>query len=333
MKKLKKLAAIAIASVMTIGMMTVNSTPVEAATCSHEWTTKTENTYKTQYRCKGCQKYFASKSAVTSHGKKTSKKNCGTVDKTRKVVASTKKYDVCKKCSIKKSDTKNVQATCSHKWTKTSENTTKQQVQCEGCRQWFDNQDTLIVHSFSSATSNNCGRIGKTRTVTVPQTIEKCTICGKTRQPDTTTDKPSDTKPSQDESNKTDTGKQPSNNETSKPVHTHTWVDHKATKQVPRTVHHNAVYETVTVPAVSKSQIECEGCGQWYDSFDDLTLHAFMDPINENCGAVNPNNNREVIITPAHTEQKLVKDAWDETVYDTQTYVDYQYCSGCGQRK
>lgn len=114
--------------------------------------------------------------------------------------------------------------------------------------------------------------------------------------------------------------------------HKHTWVDHTATKQVPRTVHHDAVYETVTIPAVTKTQIECMGCHQWFDNNDELAYHALTSPVNSGCGAT-AFHIREVVITPAHTEQKLVSNAWDETVYDTQTYVDYQYCSGCGQHK
>lgn len=118
-----------------------------------------------------------------------------------------------------------------------------------------------------------------------------------------------------------------------KPAHQHTWVDHTATKQVPRTVHHDAVYETVTIPAVTKTQLRCEGCGQWFDSLDDLTYHALTSPVNSGCGCQVDSGYREVVITPAHTEQKLVKEAYDETVYDTQTYVDYKYCSECGQHQ
>ena len=124
----------------------------------------------------------------------------------------------------------------------------------------------------------------------------------------------------------------------SKPAHQHTWVDHTATKQVPRTVHHDAVYETVTIPAVTQTQEQCLGCKQWFSSLDDIVNHAMKvkmgmeagDP--QRCGSVG-GVEREVVITPAHTEQKLVKEAYDETVYDTQTYVDYQYCSGCGQHQ
>ena len=141
-----------------------------------------------------------------------------------------------------------------------------------------------------------------------------------TSKPSQSTEKPAETKPSQ-------------------PAHQHTWVDHTATKQVPRTVHHDAVYETVTIPAVTQTQIRCLGCGQYFTSLSDLRNHAMKvqmgmesgDP--QRCGSNAADATREVVITPAHTEQKLVKEAYDETVYDTQTYVDYKYCSGCGQHQ
>lgn len=123
-----------------------------------------------------------------------------------------------------------------------------------------------------------------------------------------------------------------SGNNASKPAHQHTWVDHTATKQVPRTVHHDAVYETVTIPAVTKHQIQCLTCGQWFDSLDELTGHQLYDT-NGACSGYDGHCERDVVITPAHTEQKLVKEAYDETVYDTQTYVDYKYCSSCGQHQ
>ena len=143
-------------------------------------------------------------------------------------------------------------------------------------------------------------------------------------------------KPSNGNSNKSDssTSKPAQSTEKpaeSKPAHQHTWVDHTATKKVPRTVHHDAVYETVNIPAVTKHQFQCTSCGQWFDSKDDLYWH-FIDSDGA-CGNYDYSAQRDVEITPAHTEKKLVKEAYDETVYDTQTYVDYQYCSGCGQHK
>ena len=133
-----------------------------------------------------------------------------------------------------------------------------------------------------------------------------------TSKPSQSTEKPAETKPSQ-------------------PAHQHTWVDHTATK----TVHHDAVYEEVTIPAVTQTQHQCLGCGKWFSSKNDLLDHAFLVQIGQaegdpaRCGSSSYDAVKEVVITPAHTEQKLVKDAWDET----QTYVDYQYCSGCGQHK
>ena len=136
-----------------------------------------------------------------------------------------------------------------------------------------------------------------------------------TSKPSQSTEKPAETKPSQP----------------SQPAHQHTWVDHTATKQVPRTVHHDAVYETVTIPAVTKHQVQCMNCGQWFDSKDDLYWH-FIDADGA-CGNYCYGAERDVVITPAHTEQKLVKEAYDETVYDTQTYVDYQECTGCHEHR
>ena len=150
----------------------------------------------------------------------------------------------------------------------------------------------------------------------------------------------SDSKKNESTSTKTDDKKNEStsskkddkNNSASKPAHQHTWVDHTATKQVPRTVHHDAVYETVTIPAVTKHQIQCLTCGQWFDSLDELTGHQLYDT-NGACSGYDGHCERDVVITPSHTEQKLVKEAYDETVYDTQTYVDYQECTGCHEHR
>ena len=109
----------------------------------------------------------------------------------------------------------------------------------------------------------------------------------------------------------------------SKPAHQHTWVDHIATKKVPRTVHHDAVYETVNIPAVTKHQIQCLTCGQWFDSFEELAGHQLYDTDGA-CSGYDTHGERDVVITPAHTEKKLVKEAYDETVYDTQTYGQHK---------
>lgn len=141
-----------------------------------------------------------------------------------------------------------------------------------------------------------------------------------TSKPSQSTEKPAETKPSQ-------------------PAHQHTWVDHTATKKVPRTVHHDAVYEDVTIPAVTQTQYRCFGCNQWFNSLEALNAHAFGVQIGaesgdpNKCGSTGTGATREYVITPAYTEHRLVKDAWDETVYDVQTYVDYQECTGCHEHR
>lgn len=131
----------------------------------------------------------------------------------------------------------------------------------------------------------------------------------------------------------------PAETKPSQPAHQHTWVDHTATKKVPRTVHHDAVYEDITIPAVTQIQYRCFGCNQWFNSLEALDAHAFGVQIGaesgdpNKCGSTGTGATREYVITPAHTEHRLVKDAWDETVDDVQTYVDYQECTGCHEHR
>lgn len=74
--------------------------------------------------------------------------------------------------------------------------------------------------------------------------------------------------------------------------HTHHWV---------------TVEDTVTIPAVTKTQIKCLGCNEYFDSLSDLRNHAMKvqtgmesgDP--QRCGANAADATREIIITPAKT--------------------------------
>ena len=188
---------------------------------------------------------------------------------------------------------------------KTSESTTEDKS---------DNKksDSASKPSGDKKSDSNSGNTGSNSSANKPSNGNSKSDSS-TSKPSQSTEKPAETKPSQ-------------------PAHQHTWVDHTATKKVPRTVHHDAVYETVNIPAVTKHQIQCLTCGQWFDSLDELEWHQVVET-NGECGNYDGHCERDVVITPAHTEQKLVKEAYDETVYDTQTYVDYQYCSGCGQHK
>lgn len=67
--------------------------------------------------------------------------------------------------------------------------------------------------------------------------------------------------------------------------HTHHWV---------------TVEDTVTIPAVTKHQIQCLGCGQWFDSLDELEWHQVVDT-NGKCGNYDAHGVRDVEVEPAKT--------------------------------
>lgn len=67
--------------------------------------------------------------------------------------------------------------------------------------------------------------------------------------------------------------------------HTHHWV---------------TVEDTVTIPAVTKHQIQCLGCGQWFDSLDELEWHQVVDT-NGECGNYDGHCERDVEVEPAKT--------------------------------
>lgn len=66
--------------------------------------------------------------------------------------------------------------------------------------------------------------------------------------------------------------------------HTHQWV---------------TVEDTETIPAITKHQVQCMNCGQWFDSKDDLYWH-FIDADGA-CGNYCYGAEREIVITPAKT--------------------------------
>ena len=67
--------------------------------------------------------------------------------------------------------------------------------------------------------------------------------------------------------------------------HTHHWV---------------TVEDTVTIPAVTKHQIQCLTCGQWFDSLDDLYGHQIYDT-NGACSGFDTHCERDVEVEPAKT--------------------------------
>lgn len=67
--------------------------------------------------------------------------------------------------------------------------------------------------------------------------------------------------------------------------HTHHWVTEEDTK---------------TIPAVTKRQVQCLTCGQWFDSLDDLYGHQLYDT-NGACSGFDTHGERDVEIEPAKT--------------------------------
>lgn len=65
--------------------------------------------------------------------------------------------------------------------------------------------------------------------------------------------------------------------------HTHHWV---------------TVEDTETIPAVTKHQLQCVSCGQWFDSLDELEWHQAVDS-NGECSGIDASLSRDVVITPA----------------------------------
>lgn len=65
--------------------------------------------------------------------------------------------------------------------------------------------------------------------------------------------------------------------------HTHHWV---------------TVEDTETIPAVTKHQLQCVSCGQWFDSLNELEWHQVVDT-NGECSGIDASLSRDVVITPA----------------------------------
>lgn len=163
-------------------------------------------------------------------------------------------------------------------------------------------------------------------------------------------DKPAQTTPSAKNDNakadNSNTGSQPSSNgssnsgsnnagnsskpsqssQPSKPAHTHTWVNHTATRQV-------WVSNWVDVPDYGTQQVQTgtrfvfSEDGYVTTSYNDATAHIVAlvkqgyignyhtEPVYEN----------QTVQTGSHKE--------DHGSYTTETYVDYVYCSSCGARQ
>lgn len=158
-------------------------------------------------------------------------------------------------------------------------------------------------------------------------------------------DKPAQTTPSaKPDDNKADSnaGSQPSNNSSSnsgsasskpsqssqpsKPAHTHTWVNHTATRQV-------WVSNWVDVPDYDTQQVQTgtrwvfPEDGYVTTSISDATAHA-VALVKQGCMGnyhAEPVYENQTVQTGSHKE--------DHGSYTTETYVDYVYCSSCGARQ
>lgn len=118
--------------------------------------------------------------------------------------------------------------------------------------------------------------------------------------------------------------------------HTHTWVNHTATKQVwvPKMVTVDD-YETKKIPGGQLYTLHDDGNwysdGETYWFYTDADFQAFKDLIvnkvktERYCGNYVNRTKTEKTKVGSHQE--------DQGHYETQTYVDYQYCPICGQRK
>lgn len=118
--------------------------------------------------------------------------------------------------------------------------------------------------------------------------------------------------------------------------HTHTWVNHTATKQVwvPKMVTVDD-YETKKIPGGQLYTLHDDG--KWYSDgetywfYTDADSQAFKELIvnkmktEDYCGNYVNRTKTEKTKVGSHQE--------DQGHYETQTYVDYQYCPICGQRK
>ena len=97
--------------------------------------------------------------------------------------------------------------------------------------------------------------------------------------------------------------------------HSHNWVAQT------KTVHHDAVYETVYHSAVKEQRTICNGCGT--DITGNVDAHMKANILN-GCGSY---TFKTVVVQDAYEEQVLVTAAYDETV--TTGYK----CSTCGATK
>lgn len=113
--------------------------------------------------------------------------------------------------------------------------------------------------------------------------------------------------------------------EGAKPAHTHTWVNHTATRQV-------WVSNWVDVPDYGTQQVVVGNTYIYADGYSTTDINAAKAHARElaiagkDCGyQTKPVYENQTVQTGSHKE--------DHGSYKTETYVDYVYCSSCGARQ
>lgn len=158
-------------------------------------------------------------------------------------------------------------------------------------------------------------------------------------------DKPVQTTPSAKNDNNTkadsNAGSQPSNNgssnsgsasskpsqssQPSKPAHTHTWVNHTATRNV-------WVSNWVDVPDYGTKQVVVGNTFIFSDGYSTTDINAAMDHARELIMAGKDSGYQTKPVYENQTVQ-IGSHKEDHGTNKTETYVDYVYCSSCGARQ
>lgn len=117
-----------------------------------------------------------------------------------------------------------------------------------------------------------------------------------------------------------------SSSQPSQPTHTHTWVNHTATRQV-------WVSNWVDVPDYSNQQV---AVGEKYVfSYDGYTTTDINDAKAHSVALLKQGLPENFSIQTIYETQKVQTGSHkeDHGSYKTETYVDYVYCSSCGARQ
>jgi len=116
-----------------------------------------------------------------------------------------------------------------------------------------------------------------------------------------------------------------SSSQPSKPAHTHTWVNHTATRQV-------WVSNWVDVPDYSTQKVVVGNTYTFSDGYSTTSIDSAKAHAKE---LILAGKDSGYQTTPVYEEQTVQTGSHkeDHGSYKTETYVDYVYCSSCGARQ